>query len=385
MPEINKEAKKEVKLEIKRNSVKPEKKFDYIVIGSGLSGILLAKKAQDLGYSVALIESLDVCGGFYHFNSSFSSEAIQVDTSLHFIGKSPQNETLLSEGISHFNLDLSYTVRPSSLVTYESGSLRQFIGFGKTTPDCFHEISSYLASEEIALSQCWSEILKKMSLSLKENLFLHHLASEVVLEGNQVLGVMVNGSRFWESPSVIFTGGIHDLPPLLPSDRLSLRLKNNLKRPKLWTLVAVDFLHPQPVTLDSHLHILTSTSSTDTGLCLGRFHPVTEPSSPQISQWLSFCPDEDSEDTEHIGSLIKKIKRQIKKPYPTAFEGSPLLEKIVVTPSGAGCLEDPSLIQGITLKGVQGLALASSHLTPQKGALKALDQALKVSHFLWQS
>jgi len=351
-------------------------KFDVIIVGAGLSGLLLARKAKLAGKLVALVEAQDTYGGFHH--PSFSSQLFH-DSSLHFIAGGIENLSLLNQTIDHFQISLEYQEKESQVLTYEDGEITQFTGFGKLTPKFFEELCPFLSPSEIALNASWSSIAKQIAVDLGDSLYLQHLASELVIEDKVAIGIVVNGSHFWRSDTVIFSGGLTELQAFLPQGLMSSRLKNHLKRPKLWTIVAVDFRHRIELTANPNLHILNGTTQDDIGPCVGRFLAASD--GLQTSQWLSFTSDEDADESENIGSLIKKIKRQIKRAYPAAFEGS-VSEKIVVIPSGAGHFEDSQVINGVVFKDLTGFYLNSSLLSSQKGVLKPLDQALKVAKTL---
>lgn len=356
-----------------------QKQFDVIIVGAGLSGLLLANKAKSIGKSVALIEAQDTFGGFHH--PSIATSNSHLDNSLHFISGSDQNTTLVRKAEEHFHIQLNPSIRASQVLTFEDGQVREFTGFGKLTPEFFDEIVPYLTHQELSFSNPWSALSGDLANSLGDSLYLNHLASELVIEDRVTQGVMVNGSHFWKAAQVIFAGGIGEVLAFLPPSFVSARLKNHLKRLKLWTLVAVDFTHASEVTASYELHVLNGTTQDDIGPCLGRFFQASE--GRQVSQWLSFASDEDADESENIGAIIKKMKRQIKRAYPTAFEGQ-TSEKIVVIPSGAGHFEDIQVLDNVYFKDLQGFYLASSHLSPQTGVLKALDQALRVSqHLNW--
>jgi hypothetical protein len=356
---------------------KAQKQFDIIIVGAGLSGLLLARKAKALGKSFAIIEAQNEYGGFHH--PTHQSSDSQIDNSLHFLPGSEENQNLITQLSSQFGLALEFEIRDSQVLTFEDGELTQFTGFGKLTPEFFEELTPFLQPKELVLNKSWTSIVHELADHLRESLFLNHLASELVIEDHTAVGVILNGSHFWRAGTVVFSGGVSELQTFLPQSFLNARFKNHLKRPKLWTLIAVDFYHNQAVSGQSDLHILNGNTQDDIGPCVGRFFNLTN--GTQVSQWLSFASDEDADESENIGAIIKKIKRQIKRAYPQAFEGT-VSEKIVVIPSGAGFFEDVQIRNGVKLKDLKGFYINSSHLSAQKGVLKALDQALKVAEHL---
>ena len=77
-------------------------------------------------------------------------------------------------------------------------------------------------------------------------------------------------------------------------------------------------------------NLLNGTTDDDLGPCVGRFLPPVPaaavgasdmpPTNTCISQWTSFIDSESAEDTENIGLVLKKMKRQIRRAFPEMSE-----------------------------------------------------------------
>jgi hypothetical protein len=189
----------------------------------------------------------------------------------------------------------------------------------------------------------------------------------------------VNGSKQIYAHNFIFTGQPKELALLVPDELLNARLKAKLKKSITWQGVCLDLFHSIP-TDKTNMFLLNGTTNDDIGPCIGRFLPAVEgvnnvggsQISHQISQWMSFVDSESAEDTENIGLILKKMKRQIKRAFPEQAD-SIKKEKIFVTPVLSGT--DLKLNANGTLPKVKNLWIASSQLNSYQNLLGSLMQA----------
>src|SRR5437868_2220951 len=106
--------------------------FDSIVIGGGLSGLIIAQQLEATGRKVALIDAFDVLGGNCR---SYNSAIGPADHGLKFFpatAEARQNlewlETVLGESIGIEEVE-------APPVTYDSGRFEPFVGFGDFSPE----------------------------------------------------------------------------------------------------------------------------------------------------------------------------------------------------------------------------------------------------------
>lgn len=358
---------------------KAQKQFDLIIVGSGLAGLFLAKKALSEGLNVAILEAQTTSGGSH---LPVLGPQGPHDNTLHYFPVSSQVHDSIKELSKLLDRPITCTTHNHSILTFDDGKLKPFSGFGKTAPDFFEVLEPFLQGFELIPSQPMHEWVQELLVQVGSTIYASHLASELVIENESACGVIVNGHHYWSAQKVIFAASITDLIGFLPTESLTPRLKNHLKRPKLWTLIAVDFYHPELITLDHSLHLLNGTTQDDIGPCLGRFIHSNAQSSYQLSQWISFASDEDADESENIGAIIKKIKKQIKRAYPHAFLTT-TPERIVVIPSSYGLFEDNQIKEQMFFKGIDNFWLASAQLSPSNGLIRPIDQALRIAHALW--
>jgi hypothetical protein len=186
---------------------------------------------------------------------------------------------------------------------------------------------------------------------------------------------MVNGQKTVLAQNVIYTGPVKALRTLLPEGILRTKALQKLSKNTYWTSICLDLLHEKAVSTSEAMHILNGTTEDELGPCAGSFQPPVEIDGQvrQYSQWISFVDDESAEDTEVIGTVLKKIKRQIQRAYPDCMDNLQF-ERISVVNSYAGN-GDLKLSGNLTLPTVKNLWIGSASISTQTNLISALLQA----------
>jgi glycine/D-amino acid oxidase-like deaminating enzyme len=341
-----------------------------IVIASGLSGLIAAAHAQQLGHSVEIIDARDEAGGLLrrHEVGTFS-----VPTGLHFIPETERTGPLLARLSKLLEQDIGYTVVPTQAVTFDNGKLKNFIGFGDHESPAVEEFNRLNVAERVETQKQpseWIEDLLKM-LGL-DHIHIRHEVTALQIENNRCVGVEINGSKLLRADHIIYAGAESEMLRLLPESVIAAKSRQKIAKTKHLTGVSLHFVHRSPVTTETGFHFL---GGADALLLTGRFF-ATE---PQTSSWLTLLPDEES-DEESIGQAIRSMKRQIKRPYPDALTDLHV-EKIVVTPRSHG----PSILPlkgGGGLAGVENLFVASSRSSTEPGLLAPLERGFAAGEWL---
>jgi hypothetical protein len=354
--------------------------FDYIIIGSGLSGLTMAKALQKLSSKILLLDGADVAGGQNHMP----------ENGLRILPGTELAESALSFLQEVVGRDLSaqfsFKKIETSPVTFESGSLRPFVGFGENPPEFYEELQYFLSAETIEFGQGPADWCRALAGSLEaDHIFRpRSLVTKFIVENGLATGVVVNGQKTIHAHNFIYCGPVRDLHVLLPEDTLSHRQKLKLSKGKYWTAVGLDIKHAEKVTDSHHIHLLNGTTNDDLGPCVGQFAAV-EPGTEihgQLSQWVSFLDNEDSEESENIANALKKIKRQIKRAYPEAMEKDKIIfERILVAPAIGGNGE-LKLSANQSLSSLPNFFIASGTVNSQKNILGSLCQAQLVASAL---
>lgn len=347
--------------------------YDYVVIGSGLSGLSIATALSRETSSVLLIEAQDFIGGQNHPQSPYSEFP---SVGLRFL---PDTE-LAHKGLNFLSQligqPISVDAQTHQAHTYESGEFRPFVGFGENSPAFYEPLSYFLAQSELRFSPAvpdWTALLKA---SYKGETLPRSFATRLQVQDGRAHAVLINGGqKTIQGHNFVFAGTVKQLLTLIPDESLNNRTRQKLSKGPYWTALCVDLYFKKEISTNSNIHLLQGTTEDEIGPCLGRFFPTFSAGEKtvQASQWLTFIEDEEAEDPERIGESLKKLKRQIKRAYPEALDQIDF-EKIQVLPTWAGD-GDLKLNSNQALPLVNNVWVASPTVNPQKNILGALMQA----------
>lgn len=347
--------------------------YDYIIIGSGLTGLTIAKKISQETDNILILEAQDVAGGD---NRPATLNQQTISNGLRFYPATEASVKALAFLEELTGMNLAAGTRETQVETYEASGFKSFVGFGEKPPEFYDQLAYFLSQNEQMLNQPPYEWVRALTESLQDKIATRSIVTRFGFDGldsenPQLSHVIVNGTKHLYAQNFIFTGPAKELGLLVPDDVLNARSKAKLKKSQAWQGVCVDLFHTA-VSDKSNLLLLNGTTDDDIGPCVGRFLPQPEDGSGQISQWMSFIDSEYAEDTENIGLVLKKIKRQIKRAFPEIAD-SIKSERIFVTPALSGA--DLKLNANGTLPKVANLWVASAQVSPYPNLLGSLMQA----------
>ena len=349
--------------------------FETVVVGSGLSGLCMATALSKAGHQVLLLEASELMGGL---TRTMTSKAGPLENGLRFLPDSElarRSLVFLSTLIEEEILFESVEREP---LTFESGGFRPYVGFGDHSPEFYDEIAYFLNSRELVLQKPMSTWAQSLFSKFNGEFSPRSYVTKFHFGEGKIHSLTINGQKVIQAKNIIYAGPIKDLKTLLPEDVFSSRARQKLTKAKFWTGIGLDLVHHEPQTEFGGIYLLNGTTQDDIGPCVGRFHVAQE--NLQASQWFSFIDDEDAEDTEKVGAALKKIKRQIKRAFPNAFENL-VSERILVAPSMAGNGE-LKLTAHQTLLDANNFWVASGAVHPIKNVLGTLEQAQLVTSSL---
>lgn len=346
--------------------------YDYVVVGSGLAGLCVANAISRTTDNVLLIESGDLPGGL---NRTIKSPTGEINNGLRFL---PDSE-LAQKSMAFLEMLIMQNLSPVGVenppLTFEDGQLKQFVGFGNLTPKFYDEISYFSNARSLATTLAPHEWTNLLFNHFKGEFMPRSYVTRFNIENGRVQSLTVNGQKAIQAQNFIYCGAVKNLKTLLPDGVLSARASQKLSKNSYWTAVCLDLFHNHQVTDSTAVHVLNGTTQDDLGPCAGKFLSAIDNQGEinQYSQWITFIGDEEAEDTEVIGAALKKIKRQIKRAYPTALEGLKF-ERILVVPSFSGN-GDLKVSANQTLPDVENLWIGSAQMHQQENLLGALLQA----------
>ncbi len=347
--------------------------YDYIIIGSGLTGLTIAKKLSQETDNILVLEAQEITGGGNH---PAQINQIPINNGLRYFPATEISAKALTFLEELVGTSLTGASIPNTIETYEASGFKKFVGFGEKSPEFYEQLSYFLSKEELVLAQQPHLWAQNLAQALDAQIQKKSIVTKFGFEGldsekPKLTHIIVNGSKTIYGLNFIYAGPVKDLVTLLPDDVLNIRAKAKLKKAKAWQGVCLDLYH-STVTDKSNLFLLNGTTDDDLGPCVGRYLPAVPGGEGQISQWMSFIDSEDAEDTENIGLVLKKMKRQIKRAFP-ALVDTIKKERINVTPVLSG--SDLKLNANATLPKVPNLWIASSQVNPYQNLVGSLMQA----------
>lgn len=346
--------------------------YDYAIIGSGLTGLSIAAALSRETENIALIEAADVA---YGVNKQVHFLTGPLNNGLRFVPDSVLAEKALRFLENLLGKTVVRDISEEAPITYEGGNFKTFLGFGDNPPPFYEELAYFTATKRQDLGSepyTWTQDLMTL---FKGDFLPRSYVTKFHKEEDRVTHLTINGSKTIHAHNFIFTGTIKDLAILLPEEALSIRARSKLSKNTYWTGLCLDLCHDKEVSSNTAMHVLNGTTQDEIGPCVGRFLPAVDVDGirMQTSQWMTFIEHEVTEDSEVVGTALKKIKRQVKRAYPEALEGLKQ-ERIFVTPILAGN-GDIKLNGNGTLPGLENLWIGSATVHEQRNLVGALLQA----------
>lgn len=351
--------------------------YDYIIIGSGLTGLTIAKKIHQETDNILVLEAQDFSGGE---NRAARLNNESINNGLRFFPNTDSSQKaliFLNDLLGSAAAIKSETAcaLENTIETFEAGAFKKFVGFGENPPEFYEQLSYFLSPQEASLSLPVHGWVHELATGLQEKIQKNSIVTRFGFDGldsenPKLTHIIVNGSKQLFAHNFIFAGPTKELCLLVPDDILNARAKAKLKKSKTWQGVCLD-LHHTSLVEKQNLFLLNGTTDDELGPCIGRFLPPTS-ADGQISQWMSFVDSEVAEETENIGLVLKKMKRQIRRAFPDLTD-SVKKERIFVTHSLSG--SDLKLNANGTLPKAPNLWVASSQMSPYPNLLGSLTQA----------
>ena len=186
--------------------------FDYIVIGSGLAGLSIASRLSQENANVALVESLDVPGGS---NKKIYFPNGAINNGLRLMPATDSALKALDFLENQLGLKIIKSTQESQPMTFESGQIKPFLGFGENPPDFYEELQYFTSSSLIEWNlepYEWTQLLFE---KFKGTLCPRSMATKFQVEENKVTAMTINVSTTLKDEHFIFCGSLPQLNMLV--------------------------------------------------------------------------------------------------------------------------------------------------------------------------
>jgi hypothetical protein len=349
--------------------------YDYIVIGSGLSGLSVATALAKETSSVLLIEGNDVLGGQNYNQTKYENFP---NVGLRFLPHSDLSQKAIGFLSQLIQEPTHFEQLENQPQTFEAGNFKPFVGFGQNSPEFYEAFSFLFSKHELLPNLPITNWVEKLVAAYKGEIALRSWVTHIKVEEGRATTLTINGQKTISAMNVVYAGKLQALPALLPLDAINARARQKLSKGPYCTAVELSLYFNKAITEKNNLHVLYGSSSEELKPCFGRFSnsisnesDMTQP--VQASNWLTLVDFEEAEDNEIVGEALKRMKRQIKRAYPEAFD-SIAFEKIHIS-SGWHGTGDLKLSSNQSLPLVNNLWVASGSLSSQAQTIGALLQA----------
>lgn len=336
------------------NSHRHETQCDTLIIGAGLTGLLMAHQLQKQGQRVVLLEARDALGGSRRHTST-----------VEFFPATQTNLDLLEWLRGNFPVNFNMEVREHVPRVFDEGKWRPFAGFGNTFFQSVGELSFLSFPQEIHMDPPMEHLVRTLAEQLPvEAQTLGEVTSLQVSEG-KVTEVIVNGEKTIRPAQVVFTPFPGLLNQLIEGDGLAGKNRTRLTKLNGWTSVTLELHHNTALFDDSSVQVFIHGAK--------EFEPVVGRIYGERSIWMTLVPHEREGEHEFVGQCIRHIKRQLKRAWPDQIDGS-TQEKITIAPQAFG-QQPPKGKDPYRFSEISNLWLAHHILAEQPGTIGCLEVA----------
>lgn len=328
--------------------------YDTLIIGGGLTGLLLTHRLHRAGQRVALLEARETLGG-----SSRRASTVE------FFPATNENVELLEWARSVSPVPLSLETREHRPQVYDEGKWRNFSGFGDTHFQSVGELGHLAFTSEIALDPGAEQLVRALAEQLPVSPLTRTEVTGFAIEGGRVTGVIVNGEKTITADRIVFTSHPALLHALIEGEGLPPKHRTRLAKMQGWTSVTLELNNTPPLTEDGDVRVFLHNAK--------EFEPVVGRVNGSRSLWMTLVPFDKGDEHEFIGQCIRHIKRQLKRAWSDGIEGQKD-EKIYVQPHAFGQhamkTRDP-----LRMPELANLYLGNHALGSQPGTLGSLEMA----------
>jgi hypothetical protein len=344
--------------------------FDSLIIGGGLSGLLVANQLENTGRKVALVESMESLGGNCR---AIQTKAGLIDHGFKFFPDNENTREILTWVSKVTGEKIDFEVVDAPPVTYDDGRFKPFVGFGDQKVETAAEVDAYAKTQYLRLSSTPKDWIRRLTETFTGTLLTQSQATKMQIDDHFVIEVLINGAKRLSGREVVFCATPQQLTRLLPDANAPGRLRQKLLKGEFWTSVNLNLVHSTQVTESTAVHVLKGAGDEPS---FGIFHPAQPQEGgrmSQVSQWMTLVPRDVTDEAELTASAYRQIKRQLKRAYENSLDNL-LQEHIALSPTSHGDFMGFLGEDGKWPK-LENLWVVSGFLDAEKNTVGALRQA----------
>ncbi|MBT4761485.1 MAG: hypothetical protein HOO06_07305 [Bdellovibrionaceae bacterium] len=297
-------------------AIKSSHIFDYVIYGSNLTAQMIATFLSLENKNVLFIERPLSLGSYFQHPHEQTEDRPYLDPSLSYVPKNEDSEKCLAWLESILGEKIIAQDLQQTPVTFESGDFKPFLGFGDRHFHTMDPINQYVQQDQLALLSTPLQWQEKFKSVYKGQTLLQSQITSIEVEKAELTSIMVNAQKKISTKNLIFCAEPSELSLLLEKEGLTKKNKQILSKATVFSKLVLSFIHKENslegLKVQKPLHVLMGIKN-DFEPCIGKFQNDS-------STWMSYFEDEEIEGFEEVGSLLKSIKRQIKRAYPNFFE-----------------------------------------------------------------
>lgn len=277
------------------------------IICDNLAGFILAAKLERSGHNAILIHTGDGA------TASLTSAIDDLDS------------------LCGHKADPNNLVVESPPLTFEGNTAKPFVGFGESTKSSIQVLSKYSVTQRLRvtpklphrLSTPINDLINGNGLigGLKAQRHVYTELGEFKFDGEIISKLTINAGLEISADHFVFMNSPQALLPLLPPELIGSRTRSRIAKTPIFTEIALLLEHPAPLYTGDNLIFLVPGND--------QLEPVVGQCLSHFSIWLTYIKDELREDTEYVSTVIKGMRRQIRKAF--SLNEDPTTASLTVT------------------------------------------------------
>ena len=305
--------------------------FDFIIIGNNWTGWSIALALYKQSQNVALVDSKN------HWNhSTLPLEQPDWPQEIEVYPHNPSTINSL-EWLSELVDEKVFTKSTINTepIIWKQNQWTPFMGFGEMKSSSLEHLSPLYIPSAVDTTQPM-EVWKQRVVDQCAGVHLAQAElTSIEYKDNQITAIITNGHHRLQAHTYLYCDSPKRLLGWLPEKLIAPSLRQKISKFKTMTRLLLMLKHDEiqnSEVQNKKNALYFFPGGKDYEPFVGR---ILINSQPQISIWQSLIPDEIAENPEAVGSQLRYMKRQLKRPFSEEFN-HPMEEKVLVEPESHG-------------------------------------------------